>query len=47
MAIIRNAVISLLNHAGYHNIAQGRRAAAWTETDSHSTSSGFDQEHIV
>jgi predicted transposase YbfD/YdcC len=29
MAIIRNAVISLLNHAGYHNIAEGRRAAAW------------------
>jgi len=29
MAIIRNLVISLLNRAGYHNIAEGRRAAAW------------------
>lgn len=29
MAIIRNMVISLLNRAGYHNIAEGRRAAAW------------------
>jgi predicted transposase YbfD/YdcC len=29
MAIIRNVVISLLHRAGYHNIAQGRRAAAW------------------
>ncbi len=26
---IRNLVISLLNRAGYHNIAEGRRAAAW------------------
>ena len=29
MAIIRNLVISLLHRAGYHNIAEGRRAAAW------------------
>ena len=29
MAIIRNVVISLLHRAGYHNIAEGRRAAAW------------------
>ncbi len=29
MAIIRNLVISLLKRAGYHNIAEGRRAAAW------------------
>jgi predicted transposase YbfD/YdcC len=29
MAIIRNVVISLLNRAGYHNIAEGRRAATW------------------
>ena len=29
MAVIRNLVISLLHRAGYHNIAEGRRAAAW------------------
>jgi hypothetical protein len=29
MAIIRNLVISLLRRAGYHNITEGRRAAAW------------------
>jgi Domain of unknown function (DUF4338)/DDE_Tnp_1-associated len=29
MAIIRNLVISLLKRAGYHNIAEGRRATAW------------------
>ena len=29
MAIIRNMIISLLKRAGYHNIAEGRRAAAW------------------
>jgi predicted transposase YbfD/YdcC len=29
MAVIRNLVISLLKRAGYHNIAEGRRAAAW------------------
>jgi hypothetical protein len=29
MAVIRNLVISLLRRAGYHNIAEGRRAAAW------------------
>jgi predicted transposase YbfD/YdcC len=29
MAILRNLVISLLKRAGYHNIAEGRRAAAW------------------
>lgn len=29
MAIIRNVVISLLHRTGYHNIAEGRRAAAW------------------
>ena len=29
MATLRNLVISLLKRAGYHNIAEGRRAAAW------------------
>ena len=29
MATIRNLVISLLKRAGYNNIAEGRRAAAW------------------
>jgi predicted transposase YbfD/YdcC len=29
MAVIRNLVISLLKRAGYHNIAEGRRATAW------------------
>jgi predicted transposase YbfD/YdcC len=29
MAVLRNLVISLLKRAGYHNIAEGRRAAAW------------------
>jgi predicted transposase YbfD/YdcC len=29
MAILRNLVVSLLRRAGYHNIAEGRRAAAW------------------
>jgi predicted transposase YbfD/YdcC len=29
MATIRNLVISLLKRAGYTNIAEGRRAAAW------------------
>lgn len=29
MATLRNLVISLLHRAGYHNIAEGRRAAAW------------------
>jgi hypothetical protein len=29
MAIIRNLVISPLKRAGYHNIAEGRRATAW------------------
>jgi predicted transposase YbfD/YdcC len=29
MAIIPNLVISLLHRADYHNIAEGRRAAAW------------------
>jgi predicted transposase YbfD/YdcC len=29
VAVICNLVISLLRRAGYHNIAEGRRAAAW------------------
>jgi hypothetical protein len=29
MATLRNLVISLLKRAGYTNIAEGRRAAAW------------------
>jgi predicted transposase YbfD/YdcC len=29
MAVLRNLAISLLKRAGYHNIAEGRRAAAW------------------
>ena len=29
MATLRNLVISLLKRAGYNNIAEGRRAAAW------------------
>ncbi|MGH3566890.1 MAG: hypothetical protein ACRDRH_12830 [Pseudonocardia sp.] len=28
MAIIRNMIISMLKRASYHNIAEGRRAAA-------------------
>jgi hypothetical protein len=41
-------IISLLKRAGYHNIAEGRRAAApGTAAASHSTSSSYEQEHTM
>jgi len=47
MAIIHNMIISLLKRAGYHNIAEGRRAAVWDPAASHSTSSSYEQEHTM
>jgi hypothetical protein len=47
MARFRNVVISLLHRAGYHNIAEGRRATAWDRNRLALNILGFDQEHIV